>query len=164
MKSKLLVIVDVQPDFTRSRKLLSRVKAEILRARDAGETILFLEIPYHRPRPDEPYKPTYSSLTDLVDGYEKSAVWQKMGSDGSRQVIRYLRHERLEPEVIRICGVQTDLCVLATVKGLLRRTKTEIHVVKEACDTKAAYRRFAWLRYPRKSRLRFIEGEASRCA
>lgn len=160
MDDYILVVVDMQPHFTSNPRTIKAVKEEVAAARRLGLPIILLEIPYHRPEPDKPYPRTYKSILRLVEGYDRAHVLHKLGEDGSRQVLRKCAAMGYETTRFRACGVKTDLCLLETVKGLLRRSEASVEVVKGACDTVAEFRRFCWAKFPVGKRLRLLEKAA----
>lgn len=160
MYDYILVVVDMQPHFVRNPRTIAAVKREVETARRNDLPIIVLEIPYHGPEPDKPYPPTYASIMKLIAGYDKAHVVHKLTAGGSMKLLRKCQAMGYQTSRYRVCGVKTDLCVLATVKGLLLRTRASVEVVKAACDTLARYRRFCWAKYPVGKRLRLIEKEA----
>lgn len=158
MNNYVLVVVDMQPFFTRNPRLIARIKKEVLLARQLNLPIIFLEIPHHKPEPQKPYPPTYRSIMQLVDGYDKAHVATKFGEDGSRQVLRVCEQEGYSLNgCFRVCGVNTDLCVRRTVKGLLSWTTGTVDVPRNACDTIPKMRKFCWVKFPSTRRLRLLD-------
>lgn len=162
MNDYILVVVDMQPFFTRNRKLIARIKQEVLTARQRNLPIVFLEIPHHEPEPEKPYPPTYKSILKLVEGYDRAHVVTKFGEDGSQKVLRVCRENGYPVDVrFRVCGVNTDLCVRKTVKGLLGRSQAIIDVPRSACDTIPKMRKFCWAKFPISPRVRLLDDEVA---
>ena len=161
MYDYILVVVDMQPNFVVNPRTIAAVKREVETARRKDLPIIVLEIPYHRLEPDKPYPRTYKSIMKLLAGYDKAHVVHKLTEGGSVKLLRKCEAMGYQTSLYRVCGVKTDLCVLQTVKGLLKRTKASIEVVKGACDTIKRYRRFCWVKYPVGKRLRLVDKEAA---
>ncbi len=128
-----LAIVDMQWYFGASHKasVIAACKREIRRAMKARAAILFIEYANCRS--------TISSLKKIVRDarYNRAATIIKNDDDGSPEVITAIEHHKF-PRTLRVCGVNTDACVQATVEGLandLRRAK--IKIIADACNTES---------------------------
>jgi nicotinamidase-related amidase len=158
----VLVVVDMQPFFTTHEQTIANVLREVVAARQSGMPIVFLEITHHRPEPHVPYGPTHERLLQAVQGYESWQISGRVGTgrkgmDGSTGLLEACRRNGYPVQKFRVCGVQTDLCVLATVKGLLRRRSgCEVQVVWDACHCDPAFQLFCRARYPEGKRLRIV--------
>jgi hypothetical protein len=131
----VLVINDMQPQFkaTNNSDLLASVAAEIKQTIAAGGAIVVVE-----------YDPlfegkTHQCLLDLLADYEHVAfatkhldrVQQRLmrgesnlphnADDGSEQIIDVCLDHQFSLEHFRFCGVNTDICVLKTVRGLRQK-------------------------------------------
>lgn len=145
MKEYTLVVVDMQPDFPASNdpKTLSAVEREVRKAIKRGFGVVVLEVPYFSPLDEEGLKPTHRSILKLLDGYSRYRVTQKRWSDGSCQVVRMCEDYKFANKRFRVCGVNTDACVLETVLGLAQRLpESKIKVIKDACNT--AFNQNCW--------------------
>lgn len=75
-----------------------------------------------------------SKLTRLVSGYKNVSFIGKDIEDGSSWVKEILDNKKIIPRLMKITGVQTDMCVHNTVEGLCALyPKTRLHVVSSAC-------------------------------
>lgn len=55
---------------------------------------------------------------------------------GSREVRRTIKNNRLPMRNIKLCGVNTDCCVLATIYGLNKKLKkSKMQVIAKACNS-----------------------------
>lgn len=168
-----LVVVDMQPLFTRHKQTVANVKREVKAARESGNPVIFLEISHDELEPHLPYGDTHRCLLEAIEGYERAhisrrigrrlkveeATWQRPhvpGQDGSRGVVKLCRKHGYTMARFRVCGVQADLCVLSTVKGLLRRTDARVEVVQDATNTIERMRRFWRAKYPEGRRLTLV--------
>ncbi|HEY9870731.1 MAG TPA: isochorismatase family protein [Candidatus Obscuribacterales bacterium] len=145
MKEYTLVVVDMQPDFPASKDpaTLAAVQREVKRAMHFHCPVVLLEVPYFSPLDEEGYKPTHRSIMQLLSGYDRYQVVQKIFSDGSLNVINTCEWKKYGTKRFRVCGVNTDLCVLETVLGLARRLpESTIKVVQDACNT--SYDKNCW--------------------
>jgi len=144
-----LVVVDMQTRYGASQHdwLIENVSREIRAAMDRSHAIVFLE--YMSGHADDMsgavamVDATDRRLTELVGRYAKAIVAHKPGKDGSGQVAAVAawmndqhsdRGHRYDDE-IRVVGVQTGVCVAATVNGLsARMPDTRIILVGDACN------------------------------
>ncbi len=133
----LLVIVDMQDRYaaSRPRKVRSAVAAEITAAKANGWWIIVLEF-----GGTTPHSHTHSSLKQQLDGYQRCLPpLIKHEADGSKLVKAACRQRLLAPRRVRVCGVNIDGCVQATVRGLvLELPETVIEVVKKASNSTSA--------------------------
>lgn len=133
-----LVVVDMQPSFEAANKpeVIVGVTKEIITAMACKNPVVFVE--YCSPDP-----PTHSSLLSLVKDYELKAKVTKSTDDGSVEVIQALEKNGFYGSHLRVCGVNAEACVMATVNGLLDQMPfAKVEVVPEACGT--IKRRFPW--------------------
>jgi nicotinamidase-related amidase len=132
----VLVVIDMQPGFAASLRVLDAVKAEVKRAISLNMPIIILE--------DHPAlnQHTHADLTDLLKGYDtlRYIVVQKdgsglgLGSGGGKEVTGSCELLGLPTTSFRLCGVKTGLCVFFTALELSRSfPDAHIDLVKEAC-------------------------------
>jgi nicotinamidase-related amidase len=131
MKMYTLVVVDMQSNFkaANGQRVRKNCVREILRAIKDNAPIIFLEW--------EGYPATLEDLTAPVkdDKYKNYYVKTKVTDDGSAQVASLVSQHKL-PKDFKVCGVNTDCCVHATVVGLTTRfSKATITVIADACDS-----------------------------
>ncbi|MBY0359160.1 MAG: cysteine hydrolase [Candidatus Obscuribacterales bacterium] len=157
MKNYTLVVVDMQPHFVASNNRLTQsyVAIEIERAKANGMAIVFLEIPYLSPLDEVGYKPTHQSLLKLVRGYDKAKVWTKSDNGGQR-LLDACQHHGFTKKRFRICGVNTELCVLSLVRDLLVKSpSSKLKVVARACNT-CYPQKDPFAHYPKNEKLRIV--------
>lgn len=120
-----LVIVDVQTMFPAAakRKVRRAIIQEIEAAKAAQCPVIVVEF--------EASGVTYKNIRDALSDYPRKARVLKDKDDGSEEVHAVLPKLSLNRKV-RLCGVNTDACVLATAQGLKRKRYT-IEVVVPAC-------------------------------
>ena len=214
-----LVVIDMQPFFTKNPLTVANVEREVRAARASGMPVIVLEIPCHlssgvdcdsetqsaivralastnritrmkelakdgsikvekRSRRGftgvsiaeskeaviDIYHPTHPSIMKCLDGYDRHVVLQKFGQGGSVKILNACRKFGFGMSRFRIVGVNIDLCVLSTVKGLLSRSTARVDVVKDACDTAPRYRWNAWVKFPVGKRLAILEAPAQEAA
>ncbi len=127
--SYTLVIIDVQPKFdgSRNERMLRGVKAEVIKAKDLNNPIIVVEY--------KDWGPTCPSIRKVIGDYWRACTITKLKTGGAKEVNSVLRN-MLDGHNIRICGIYTDVCVLATVRGLNRsKNINSIKVVEDACAT-----------------------------
>jgi hypothetical protein len=128
--SYTLVVVDMQAKFSAANdiRVLIEVEKEILKAMDSKSSIIFVEYRFNGP--------TIPSLVQLTDHYNRVFIVRKSNDDGSREVNKVIRDNRLPSRNIRICGVNTDYCVKSTVFGLSKKIKSaKLEVIAKACNS-----------------------------
>jgi len=170
-----LVVVDMQPLFTKQRQTVDNVEREVIGARASNCPVFFLEIEYDELEPHIPYGDTHKCLLDAVEGYELAHICRRIGrrlpaekvsvswtrpkvpgQDGSAGVTKMCKRLGYPMNRFRVCGVQADLCVLSSVKGLLRRTEGKVEVVEDATNTIAHMQRFWRAKFPEGKRLKLV--------
>lgn len=125
-----LVVVDMQASFeaANNRRVRENCKRELERAMESGAAILFVEYVGQGP--------TIPSLVKLTDDYERTFIVRKNDDDGSREVAKVIRDNKLPAKRIKVCGVNTDCCVFETVCGLTNRLSTaNLEVIGDACNS-----------------------------
>jgi hypothetical protein len=130
--SYTLCIIDVQPEFSAAynKRTQQNCIREIKKAMRDKAAILFVEfLP-------EIYGPTFPMLTNITKKYKKVYRVSKGQDNGGYEVVQCLIKNHLPRNKVRVCGVNSDFCVRATVEGVVsNRPNTAIHVVADACHT-----------------------------
>lgn len=127
-----LIIIDMQPEFyaTLDYQLVDRVIEEAEKSMGKSWPIYLIETE------PELYGPTLRPIKDLIAGYHSLVEILKEDSDGSPGIIAdFQRHDFL-PKEIRVCGVNTGLCVLTTISGIsmeFQKENVEIILVERGC-------------------------------
>src|SRR6185436_16930036 len=103
--SYTLVIVDMQATFgaANSRRVRENCKREILQAMESNSPIIFVEYIGQGP--------TIPSLVRLTDDYDRVFITRKGDDNGSREVRKTIKDNKLPARRVRVCGVNTDCCV-----------------------------------------------------
>lgn len=137
-----LLVIDMQPNLDAAKPgwLIGNVAREIRVAAEAGRAIVFLE--YNFGSAGVPVgRATDRRLTGLVAEYDRAVVVHKPSLDGSEQAaaVLYQSYPGACGGEIRVAGVETDVCVAATVLGLAARLPgARIVVVGDACNVNYA--------------------------
>lgn len=137
-----LVVVDMQQSFDAAcdPDVVIGVTQEILFAKQKGGAVILVE--YHN------CGNTHSGFSRLLRNYPYKSRIRKRDDDGSQEVLRAIRRRGFNQQWLRICGVNADCCVYATIQGFLHRLPhAHIDVVKDACGT--FDRKFDWRSYIR---------------
>lgn len=127
-----LVVIDMQDIFRSATHMnpLVGVTREVMTAIAKRQYILYVEFDEAR---------TLTPLLNLVKGYRKFGKVMKRFSDGSGEIIKCLKRKNFPFKKLRVCGVNSDACVLDTVNGLLKKLpNSKIEVVKNACASSKA--------------------------
>lgn len=125
-----LVVVDMQSTFeaANNKRVRNNCKREILQAIESNASIIFVEYIGEGP--------TIPSLVRLTDDYDRVFIVRKSTDDGSREVRKVIKDNKLPNRQIKVCGVNTDCCVADTVWGLAHKIKSaKIEVIPEACNS-----------------------------
>lgn len=123
-----LVVVDMQAKFHAAldKKVQEHCKKAIRRAIKSRAAIIFVEYVDHGP--------TLPCLTNLTKNYHRVFHTSKDDWDGSRHTLKVAENHSLPLFKIKVCGVYTDCCVHATVRGLSQKKPfSKIEILKEAC-------------------------------
>jgi nicotinamidase-related amidase len=128
--SYTLVVVDMQPSFSAKEEfeVTKNIQREIFSAIYDNAHIVFVEFSYSGP--------TLPCLLELPStiGYKKHYVIEKHSNDGSVEVASIIKDKSLPADHIKVTGINTDYCVLATVAGLSRLyPDSKIEVVEDSC-------------------------------
>lgn len=143
-----LVVVDMQECFEAAcyPSVIIGVTQEIVLARQKRSPIILLEY--------EGCGKSHEGFSSLLRNYPWKARIRKGDDDGSNEIIRVIRRRGFNNSTLRLCGVNSDCCVYATVEGLLKRLEdTKIEVVKEACGCEYG---FDWRNYFRHPNLKLV--------
>ena len=162
---KVLVIVDMQRRFKAADAVaVAAILKQIELAKQKGWPVVVLELPEENmlrmvrtgaelcarqlpvPRTAVAVPTTLPAIMHALAGHPHE-VRNKYGSDGGLNAV-YACYDRGWPlDDFRVVGVNTDCCVLATVKGLRNcRALARIEVVREACNTTSSDD--VWSRFP----------------
>jgi nicotinamidase-related amidase len=131
-----LLLIDMQYYFEASRgaRVQKACIREIKRAIRERATIIFVEF--------VGYGPTLPALTDIVKEakYKKAHTIIKSVDDGSYEITQFLTKRHLPKMNLRVCGVNTEYCVNATVRGINNKlANTNIHIVADACNSNGSH-------------------------
>lgn len=149
-----LVVVDMQSKYPAANDpaVIGAVEQEILDAIRLKMPIIFLEyLSWRRGVTLRDMPPTHERLTDHVKFYPHVELGEKWRDDGSDKVLNICNERRFVQTRFRIVGVNTDVCVRATVEGLNEAMpKSIIEVIVSACNTdQATDSKEAWRWLPR---------------
>lgn len=130
--SYTLCVIDMQAYFTSAngKKVQQSCVREIKKAMKDQATILFVEY--------SGYGPTLPVLTNLTKKvkYKKVHRVLKHANGGGLNVVNYLRKKHLTRSNMRVCGVNTNYCVLATVQEINKHLEnSNLSIVADACAT-----------------------------
>lgn len=129
-----LVIVDMQHGFVASRKkpVIRACEAAIAKAIQDEAAIIFVEF--------LGYGASRKTLRELTDNYYKTFVVRKGTDDGSREVSKVIKDNKLPSKIVKVCGVNTDFCVKATVRGLTSKMpRSTLEVLAKACNSNGSH-------------------------
>lgn len=128
--SYTLLIIDMQAHFPASKngKTIKACTKQIKQAIYNGYPIVFVEF--------LKCGQTLRCLANLAKDYDRTFTFLKDKESGAIGFEHIVEHYNL-PRNIRVCGVNTDQCVLATVRDLSSGVFCikNISVVKDACNT-----------------------------
>lgn len=143
-----LVVVDMQAHLkvANDEATIIAVEKLIEQAKQDDALVVFLWTTYYSPIDDSPLPRPHKRLLDLVSGYARAKVIEKLGSDGSCLVRHYCSQQGCSNNQFVICGVQTDVCVLETALGLARTNPAAtVTVHRDACNT--SFNKDCWSKF-----------------
>lgn len=136
----MLVVVDMQKEYPASELVVNQVVKEVRKARRKGEWIMLVEY-------DESGRTMYR-ITRELKGYNKVKKVTKVVDNGAYAILWGLTipykatlsswkslNKPTPPRRIshiKVCGVNTNACVISTVEGL-RYLDCKITVLSKAC-------------------------------
>jgi nicotinamidase-related amidase len=94
---------------------------------------------------------THKAILNLLKGYESFSKVHKNHDDGAIEVARGIQRNNFPYSHLRICGVNTDCCVLATVMGMVKLEifkNSKIEMVKSACEW-SKHGKYDWRKFHR---------------
>jgi len=125
-----LLCIDLQPTFNvcHNSRIVNNAEREVRQAIRDKAHILFLE--YHN------CGDTVDQLTKITDRYSKVHYLEKNHDNGVLEIMKAIRDYDLPIQHIKVCGVNTDVCVYFTVHGLnARLPHSNIEIIADACDS-----------------------------
>lgn len=132
-----LAVIDMQDHFLNRfidqnksyHKVLNKCKKQVSKAIKDKANILFVEY--------DGYGNTTEELVKLTKDADYHACYAtKEDDNGGTEIADTIKSLKLKRSKIRICGINTEFCVQATVRGLLSEMKhATIEVISEACDS-----------------------------
>lgn len=128
----ILLIIDMQDDFpaARSKEIVQACRREIWRARKLNASII--TITYNDL--DRDITPCLPRIEHALTGYNNLVSLSKLQDDGSSEIIESCNGNDLDVSLFRICGVNVDACVKATVTPLIHTYEnSRFEFVYEAC-------------------------------
>lgn len=133
-----LAVIDMQDHFLQrivenyksTQRVIDNCKVQVSKAIKDKAHIVFVEY--------SNYGTTTKDLTDLAKKakYKKHFHTVKSDDNGGSEIAETIKAHRLTQDKIKICGINTEYCVYATVKGLMHEMENaEIEVITDACDS-----------------------------
>ena len=132
MNDYTLICIDMQPGFVAAKDpvTINACAKEISFAIENKNPIIIVEYKYNGP--------TWPRLTNLVRDYPFVSFIKKNDDDGSEDIMNFFYRCKIQPERIRIVGVNTDACVLATLYSLYTASCFRLEIVRKACNSTSA--------------------------
>lgn len=136
-RASALIIIDMQREFEASNtpEVIASCIREIHKAKSKNALILLVEYESKFYSP-QGMSDTQPKILDELNVYPYHITIRKKGDDGSKEIFNILKRVGI-PRNFKVCGVNTDCCVRATVNGLTRRLPdgTNITIVADACNS-----------------------------
>jgi nicotinamidase-related amidase len=128
-----LLVIDMQDYFLTSwhdderNELVKSVKEEIITAMGDSAPVVLVEY--------TGCGKTATSLLDIVDYYPDTHLIRKDSNGGGKKLAQYVQRNGL-PTEIRVVGINTDYCVLESVRNLAKQLPDPgIEVIAKACNS-----------------------------
>ncbi len=130
----VLTVIDMQPTFSASNddETLENVKDLIVGAKNDKAYIVLAH--YMK------FGKTHDKLLTLVEKYKHKSLVYANKNDKSGAIMTKIIKKRIRAPYMKVCGVNTDACVQASVKGLSRKLpEWNIKVIKDSCNSSWSY-------------------------
>ncbi len=130
----VLIVIDMQPNFgcSNNPKTLDAVADLINNAKHDNAFIVYAQ--YMR------QGKTHTNLVKLTNGYINRSFAVANRNDKSGAILTRLVKRQVRSDLVKVCGVNTNACVRATVEGLSNELKEwSIQVIKKACNSYGEY-------------------------
>jgi hypothetical protein len=127
----VLVVNDMQPGFAASADALTiyAIELQIRLAKAKNLPIIVVEYDAHE------MGTTIPQIMRHLEGYARAVVVGKSDDDGSAEIFEAVIDNGFWPENYILCGVNSDACLLETVRGLIARVPTcRIVLFQDACN------------------------------
>ena len=134
MNDYTLIVMDMQQGFVAADDpvTINACAKEIQLAIENNNPIIIVEYKYNGP--------THPQLTKLVKDYPFISFIKKRDDDGTEDILNFFYRCKIQPERIRMIGVNTDACVLATLYGLYTASCFHLEIVRKACNSTSSPR------------------------
>lgn len=106
--NRTLYIIDMQPHFLSAEFVISEVSKQVEWAHENNNDIAIVEL-----NPMD-FGKTYSYILEAVNMKRKPIVFSKTGRSGARAFL-----DHMGPKPVRVCGVNRDACVRATIEDFI---------------------------------------------
>lgn len=124
MSGTVLYVVDMQPGFNASLRILDETIREINLAKRRRDHIVFVELV------PESNRATHGQLLEAAGhgGYDKISRITKLRGDGSVEFLAEAEKVEFQYKRVRVCGVNRHACVRNTIDGLRERLPKNIGI------------------------------------
>lgn len=119
-----LCIVDMQPYFKASDKVLDPVLREVKRAKKNNSGIVVLEF--------SGCGETCEQIAHALRNYGRKVYATKAMDDGSKAFLKAAKKVKFPTKNVTVVGVNRGYCVLSTVSGLMH--SKNVHIIKVIMD------------------------------
>jgi nicotinamidase-related amidase len=128
-----LCVIDMQNYFPAARyqNVIDNIKLEIIKAKKRNYPVLYVKYnlaPWTSRKWDQSLSP---GLSDITRFYRKKYTVIKDHDDGGNDVYNFLSKNNL-PKKLRVCGVNSGICVMYTVDTLSKKYNLKIDIVENA--------------------------------
>lgn len=133
----IFLSIDLQPDFLASSKssVIRAAQEEVKRAIRFKYGIVFLEYDLNYGNYIKS-SGTWDSIKDLAKGYPNQTTVLKTDDDGGHEVLSAAEANKFNLNKVRVCGVNTDMCVHDTVSTLSTLSpSSKIFIRKDGCNS-----------------------------
>ena len=131
-----LCVIDMQNYFpaARYKDVIDNIKLEIIKAKKRNYPVLYVKYNLSPWTNNKWHQSLSPGLSDITRFYRKKYTVIKNHDDGSKEVYDFLSNNNL-PKKLRVCGVNSGICVLYTVQTLIKKYNLKIDVVEKAIDS-----------------------------
>lgn len=131
---KILCVIDMQPFFPASKKIIANVIKQIKKAIKNNQYIYLITYDVSSWTPPHD-KIICEEISETIDLYKKCFVLTKSEDSAANVILEDLKnhHKIKEKYILNVCGVNLEGCIYATLKGLSVVENVKVRLLTNSC-------------------------------